>query len=54
LTDFIVIALISVIGGIVLGYFLKNFLVKKQQGSAENLSVRIVEEAKKEGESIKK
>lgn len=54
MTDFIVIALISVIGGVVLGYFLKDFLVRKQQEAAENLSVRIVEEAKKEGESIKK
>jgi ribonuclease Y len=50
----ILMILVSIIIGIVLGYLLRRKISKKILESSENLSSRIVEEAKKEAETIKK
>ena len=50
----VIIAIASLIAGIALGYLLRKLITRKELQSSENLSVRIVEEAKKEAESIKK
>ncbi|MEA3470512.1 MAG: ribonuclease Y, partial [Thermodesulfobacteriota bacterium] len=52
LTILIVVA--SVIVGVLLGYLLRKKVSSKILESSENLSARIVEEAKKEAETIKK
>lgn len=50
----ILLTLLSVTLGFVLGYFLHLKLSRRRMNSAETLSARIVEEAKKEAENIKK
>jgi ribonuclease Y len=52
LTILIVVA--AVVGGVLLGYLLRKKVSSKILESSENLSARIVEEAKKEAETIKK
>ncbi len=52
-----VIALVIVavgVTGIALGYFLRKRISSKMLESSENLSIRIIDEAKKEAENIKK
>jgi len=48
------IAIASLVAGIAFGYLLRKLITRKELQSSENLSVRIVEEAKKEADSIKK
>jgi ribonuclease Y len=50
----IIIAIASLIAGISFGYLLRKLITRKELQSSENLSVRIVEEAKKEADNIKK
>ncbi|HEX7538954.1 MAG TPA: Rnase Y domain-containing protein, partial [Syntrophales bacterium] len=50
----VIIAIASLIAGIALGFLLRKLITRKELQSSENLSVRIVEEAKKEADSIKK
>ena len=50
----IIIAIAALIGGISIGYLVRKLVTRKELQSAENLSVRIVEEAKKEADNIKK
>ena len=50
----VMIAIASLIAGIALGYLLRKLITRKELQSSENLSVRIVEEAKKEADNIKK
>jgi ribonuclease Y len=52
LTILIVVA--AVVVGVLLGYLLRKKISSKMLESSENLSARIVEEAKKEAETIKK
>lgn len=54
LSNVIFSIVLSVVAGFVLGYFLNISLARKKLNSSENLSVRIIEEAKKEAETIKK
>lgn len=49
-----IITLGAIALGILLGYFLRKKISKKLLESSENLSVRIVDEAKKDAETIKK
>ncbi len=48
------IILAVMLAGIVIGYIFKNILSAKKIKSSEGLATRIVEEAKKEAETIKK
>jgi ribonuclease Y len=48
------IAIASLVAGIAFGYLLRKLITRKELQSSENLSVRIVEEAKKEADNIKK
>jgi len=48
------IILIAVTIGIILGYFVQVLILKKRMASSESLSSRIIDEARKEAESIKK
>ena len=50
----IVIVVAAIIVGVLLGYLLRKKVSSKMLESSENLSARIVEEAKKEAETIKK
>jgi ribonuclease Y len=50
----VIIGVASIIGGVLLGYLLRKKVSSKILESSENLSARIVEEAKKEAETIKK
>jgi ribonuclease Y len=50
----VIIAIASLIAGIAFGYLLRKMLTRKELQSSENLAVRIVEEAKKEADNIKK
>jgi ribonuclease Y len=50
----VIIAIASLIAGIAFGYLLRKLITRKELQSSENLSVRIVEEAKKEADNIKK
>jgi ribonucrease Y len=50
----VMIAIASLVAGIAFGYLLRKLITRKELQSSENLSVRIVEEAKKEADSIKK
>ncbi len=50
----IIIAIAALVAGIAFGYLLRKMITRKELQSSENLSVRIVEEAKKEAENIKK
>ncbi len=50
----VVIAVVAVVVGVLLGYLLRKKVSSKILESSENLSARIVEEAKKEAETIKK
>lgn len=50
----IIIALGAIAIGMVLGYFLRKRISRKILESSENLSARIVDEAKKEADTIKK
>ncbi len=50
----IIIAIAALIAGISFGYFMRKLITRKEVQSSENLSVRIVEEAKKEADNIKK
>jgi len=54
LTIVIVVAITAIIVGVLLGYLLRKKVSSKILESSENLSARIVEEAKKEAETIKK
>ncbi|HPL64694.1 MAG TPA: ribonuclease Y [Syntrophales bacterium] len=48
------IILIAVTIGIIFGYFLQVLLLRKKMASSESLSARIIDEARKEAENIKK
>jgi len=50
----VMIAIASLVAGIAFGYLLRKLITRKELQSSENLSVRIVEEAKKEADNIKK
>ncbi len=50
----IVLILGSIIAGIILGYFSQKVISRKKLESSENLSSRIIDEARKEAENIKK
>lgn len=50
----ILIIFVSITVGMVLGYFLRKEISRKRLESSKNLSARIVDEAKKEAETIKK
>ncbi len=50
----VIIAIASLIAGFAFGYLLRKMITRKEMKSSESLSVRIVEEAKKEAENIKK
>ncbi len=50
----VIIAIASLIAGIAFGYLLRKMITRKELQSSENLAVRIVEEAKKEADNIKK
>ncbi|HSD95349.1 MAG TPA: ribonuclease Y [Syntrophales bacterium] len=50
----VMIAIAALVAGIAFGYLLRKLITRKELQSSENLSVRIVEEAKKEADSIKK
>jgi len=50
----VIIAIASLVAGISFGYLLRKLITRKELQSSENLSVRIVEEAKKEADNIKK
>ncbi|MDZ4164256.1 MAG: ribonuclease Y [Smithellaceae bacterium] len=55
ITNITILIIIAVaISGVVLGYFISLSLSRKRLDTSEGLSVRIVEEAKKEAETIKK
>ncbi|NPV05884.1 MAG: ribonuclease Y [Syntrophaceae bacterium] len=49
----VIIAIASLIAGIAFGYLIRKMITREMQ-SSENLAVRIVEEAKKEADNIKK
>ena len=50
----ILIGIGSILLGLLVGFILRNRLSKNSLESAENLSARIIDEAKKEAETIKK
>ena len=50
----LIIIFASIVVGAVLGYFLREGVSRKRLDSSENLSARIIDEAKKEAETIKK
>jgi ribonuclease Y len=50
----ILIGIVSILLGFLVGFILRDRLFKKRLAAAENLSARIVDEAKKEAETIKK
>jgi len=51
---FVLVILVAIIAGIVIGFILKQLLAAKKIKSSEILAARIVEESKKEAETIKK
>src|SRR4030042_480052 len=51
---FVLVILVAVIAGIVIGFVLKQLFAAKKIKSSESLAARIVEESKKEAETIKK
>ena len=51
---FVLVILVAIIAGIVAGFILKQLLAAKKIKSSESLAARIVEESKKEAETIKK
>jgi ribonucrease Y len=50
----LIIIVAAILAGIVLGYFFKQMFAARKIKSSENLAARILEEAKKESETIKK
>ena len=50
---FVMVLLVAVIAGIVIGFVLKQLFAAKKIKSSESLAARIVEESKKEAETIK-
>jgi ribonuclease Y len=50
----ILVIVVALAGGVGVGYVLKQRLSRKRLESSENLSARIIDEAKKEAETIKK
>ena len=50
----ILIIILSLAVGLVLGYLVRQVMIKKKLAASESLSARIIEEAKKEAENIKK
>ncbi len=51
---FVLVILMAIIAGIVIGFILKQLFAAKKIKSSESLAARIVEESKKEAETIKK
>ena len=51
---YVFVILASLVAGIVIGYIFKNIVSAKKIKSSESLAARIVEESKKEAETIKK
>ncbi len=51
---YVLVILASLVAGIIIGYIFKNILSGKKLKSSESLAARIVEESKKEAETIKK
>jgi ribonucrease Y len=51
---YVLVIFCSILAGVVVGYILKQLFSAKKIKSSENLATRIVEEAKKESETIKK
>jgi ribonuclease Y len=51
---YVLVILASLVAGIIIGYIFKNILSAKKIKSSESLAARIVEESKKEAETIKK
>ena len=50
----VIVIVVAILAGIVLGYIFKQMFAAKKIKSSESLASRIVEEAKKESETIKK
>ena len=50
----VIVIVVAILAGIVLGYIFKQMFAAKKIKSSESLAARIVEEAKKESETIKK
>src|ERR1035437_2426889 len=51
---FVLLILVAVLAGIIVGYILKQIFTAKKIKTSESLAARIVEESKKEAETIKK
>ena len=51
---YVLVILVSIVAGIIVGYIFKNIFSAKKIKSSESLAARIVEESKKEAETIKK
>jgi len=51
---FVLLILVAVLAGIIVGYILKQIFTAKKIKASESLAARIVEESKKEAETIKK
>src|SRR4030065_182780 len=51
---FVLVILVAVIAGIVIGFVLRQLFAEKKMKLSESLAERIVEESKKEAETIKK
>ena len=51
---YVLVILAVLVSGMIIGYVLKNIISAKKMKSSESLAARIVEEAKKEAETIKK
>jgi ribonuclease Y len=51
---FVLLILVAALAGIVAGFILKQVFTAKKTKASENLAARIVEESKKEAETIKK
>nr|HPK53191.1 Rnase Y domain-containing protein [Smithellaceae bacterium] len=51
---FVLVIFGAIVAGIIVGYILKQLFSAKKVESSESLAARIIEEAKKESETIKK
>ena len=50
----LLMAVVALVAGLAVGYALHRYVVNKENGDAQKLADRIVEEARKEGEALKK
>jgi ribonuclease Y len=51
---FVLFIIVALLAGAVVGYILKQIFTEKKIKASESLAARIVEESKKEAETIKK